>query len=111
MSTVVMAALPNNLLSSNYPSAVYRIKITLSCFLRNAVARPPSRFAGGGPQFHGVIGIGLGASMLTGFGGETLRAIKQVTFNTASPIAIANRNGFSRMAARSRRSANRAPDW
>jgi hypothetical protein len=44
--------------------------------------------------------------MLTGFGGETCRAMKQVTFNTVSPIAIVKRNGFIRPAARSSRGAS-----
>ena len=47
-----------------------------------------------------------GGSMLTGFGGETCRAMKQVTFNTRSPIAIVKRNGFMGAAARSSRGAS-----
>jgi hypothetical protein len=31
--------------------------------------------------------------MLTGLGGETFTAIRQVTFNTVSSIAVSNRNG------------------
>jgi hypothetical protein len=57
--------------------------------------------------FYGVGGTKAGGSMLTGFGGETCRAMKQVTFNTVRPIAIVKRNGFMSAAARFSQGASR----
>jgi hypothetical protein len=53
----------------------------------------PAAFSDQRRDFYRVGETEAGWSMLTGLGGETCRAMKQVTFNTVSPIAIVKKMG------------------